>query len=144
MSVRVRFFLGASLILGLGLSLASCARDQKSGGRVNLPFGGVNTPVSQQSVTGKVDVTGWALSEAGIESVSIYVDRVFVADCSTGLPRPDVAKAYANVPESGVAGWTMTLDSTRFSPGWHELTVQARSKDGATRDLASMPIAVQR
>jgi hypothetical protein len=100
--------------------------------------------VSQQKITGKVNVTGWALTEAGIESVTIYVDRTFVADCSMALSRPDVAKAYPNMPESGVSGWTVTFDSTNFSPGWHDLTVQAKSQTGATRDLASLPLLVQR
>ena len=142
---RARFCLRGILIVSLGLSLASCADQRKSDGKVisKLPFGGVNAPVSQQKITGKVDIAGWALSEAGIESVSIYVDRTFVADCSTGLPRPDVAKAYPNLPDSGVSGWTVTFDSTNFSPSWHELTVQAKSKAGATRDLASLPIVVQ-
>ena len=146
LAVRARFCLRAILIVGLGLSLASCAHQRTSDGKVTskLPFGGVNTPVSQQKITGKVNVTGWALTEAGIESVTIYVDRTFVADCSMALSRPDVAKAYPNMPESGVSGWTVTFDSTNFSPGWHDLTVQAKSQTGATRDLASLPLLVQR
>jgi large repetitive protein len=125
--------------------LASCTEGRKTDRKVTLklPFGGVNIPVSSQRITGKVDVAGWALAEAGIESVSIYVDRSFVAQCSTGLPRPDVAKAYPSVPGSGNAGWMVTVDSASFSAGWHELTVQAASKDGATRDLASFPILVE-
>jgi len=146
LTVYARFCLHASLIVSLGLSLASCVHQRGSDGKVapKLPFGGVNAPVSQQKVVGAVDVTGWALSEAGIESVSFYVDRTFVADCSTGLPRPDVAKAYPAMPNSGVSGWTATFDSTSVSPGWHELTVQVKSNDGATRDISSLPIMVQR
>jgi large repetitive protein len=146
LDVCARFCLRGILIVSLGLSLASCSHQPKSDGKVisKLPFGGVNALVSQQKITGKVDIAGWALSEAGIESVSIYVDRTFVAGCSTGLPRPDVAKAYPNLPDSGVSGWTVTFDSTNLSPSWHELTVQAKSKAGATRDLASLPIVVQR
>jgi hypothetical protein len=139
--IAARFSLGAILLVSVGFPLVSCTEQRKSEGK--LPYGGVNVPVSGQRITGKVDVTGWALSEAGIESVSIYVDRSFVADCSAGLPRPDVAKAYPSVRESGVAGWVLTLDAARFAPTWHELTVQARSKTGATRDLASLPVLVQ-
>jgi hypothetical protein len=144
--VGARFGLSVVLLVGVGFPLVSCSEQRRSEGKASSqqPFGGVNVPVSGQRIAGKVDVTGWALSEAGIESVSIYVDRSFVANCSTGLPRPDVVKAYPNTAESGVAGWTVTFDSTSFPPGWHELTVQARSKPGATRDLASLPILVQR
>ena len=143
LNVRARFCLSGILIAGLGLSLASCAR-QREKVPSKLPFGGVNTPLSQQRITGKVEIAGWALSEAGIESVSIYIDRTYVADCSRGLPRPDVAKEYPNLPDSGASGWTVTFDSTSFSPAWHELTVQATSKAGGTRDLASVPILIQR
>lgn len=143
MNSRARFGLSGILIVGLGLSLASCAHQ---GGAIpsKLPFGGVNAPLSQQRITGEVDFAGWALSEEGIESVSIYVDRAYVTDCSRGLPRPDVAKEYPNLPDSGASGWTVTFDSTKFSPAWHELTVQAKSKAGATRDLAAVPILIQR
>jgi hypothetical protein len=136
-----RLSLGAILFVGLGFFLSSCSEQRKSEA---LPFGGVNAPVSGQRITGKLDVSGWALSETGIESVSIYVDRSFVSSCSTGLPRPDVAKVYPSFGGSDVAGWAIELDSTKLSPNWHELTVQAKSKGGLTRDLASIPILVAR
>jgi hypothetical protein len=109
-----------------------------------LPFGGVDVPLNRQKVTGKVDVSGWALSEAGVESVAIHVDRTFAADCATGLARPDIGKMYAVMPGGSASGWTVTLDSGRFAPGWHELTVQARSKGGAARDLGSLRILIER
>jgi hypothetical protein len=141
-----RFCLCAILMVSLGLSAASCAHQPETNVfQTKLPFGGVNAPLSQQKITGKMDFTGWVISEEGIESVSIYVDRAFVSNCSTGLARPDVAKAYPNMPGSGASGWAVTFDPANFSPGWHELTVQAKSKAGATRDVASsLPFMVQR
>jgi hypothetical protein len=129
------------LAVGLLCALSSCGRPPESS---KLPFGGVNSPVAQQVITGKMAVTGWALSEAGVESVSIYIDRAFVTDCETGLPRPDVANAYPTMAASGASGWAATVESARLAPGWHELTVQARSRKGATRDLASLPVLIQR
>ena len=125
--------------------LHSCSRPRESDAAIlsKLPFGGVDTPQSEQKIAGKVDVAGWALSEEGIESVSIYVDRAFVTNCSTGLPRVDVSRKYPHMAGSGLSGWSVTFDSTNVLPGWHELTVQVRSKAGATRDLASLPILVQ-
>ncbi len=143
--IRTGALLAVSAILFFATALASCTKGDKSANiPMKLPFGGVNVPVSGQKVTGKVDLLGWALAEPGIGSVSIYVDRTFVASCSTGLPRPDVAKAYPDVASSGDAGWMVTIDTTKLSPAWHELTIQAMAKDGATRDLASLPILVQR
>jgi len=140
----IRFYLIP--ILFVYLILTSCGGENKSARKIvpNLPFGGVNAPVNGQKIAGKIDVVGWALAETGIESVSTYVDRTFVSSSATGLPRPDVAKAYPNVSGSDKAGWVLTLDTASFSPGWHELTVQARSKEGAVRDLASIPLMIER
>ena len=78
------------------------------------------------------------------DRVRIDLRRAFVADCSTGLARPDVSKACPSMPASGAPGWTVNFDSTNFSAGWHDLTVQAQSKTRATRDLASLPVLFQR
>ena len=134
--------LGPATILSVNLILSSCSAGRKAA--PDLPLGGVNAPVSGQKVAGKVDAVGWALAESGIDSVSIYVDRRFVARAATGLPRPDVAQAYPSISGNGNAGWTLPIDAARFSPGWHELTIQARSKEGATHDLASIPILIER
>jgi hypothetical protein len=124
--------------------LNSCSRREPNAAILSkLPFGGVNSPQNEQKISGKVEVIGWALSEEGIESVSLYVDRAFVANCSLGLPRLDVAKVYPHMSGSGSSGWSTTLDSSNVPPGWHELIVQARSKSGTTRDLGSIPVLVQ-
>ncbi len=134
------------LVVCAGLALSSCSPGGKPEGTsaAKLPLGGVNTPSSQQLIKGKVGVTGWALSEDGIESVSVYVDRTYVVAGATGLSRPDVAGTYPSIKGSDVSGWRLTLDTSTLSPDWHELTVQVRSKAGATRDIASMPLLVQR
>jgi hypothetical protein len=131
-----------TVILG-GLA---CAPDQKTNADVapKLPFGGVNSPASGQTVAGKFDATGWALSEEGIDSVSLYLDGVFLKRCVLGLPRPDVAKVHPGVARSEASGWSGEIDPAGFAAGWHELTIQAKSGRGATRDLASLPILVQR
>jgi hypothetical protein len=136
----------AILILGIALNIGSCAKQQQpdQGIRGKLPFGGVNTPTSTQSITGKVEVTGWALSEGGIASVSVYIDGSFVTDCILGQARPDVSKVYPSIPEGALSGWTATFDSANFTASWHNLTIQAKSKSGATRDLASLPVLVQK
>ncbi len=131
---------GALLLCGLLVS-ASCSRDNT---HPDLPYGAVDTPAASGTVTGKVMVAGWALADDGIESVSIYVDRKFASAGQTGAPRPDVQKIYPKMPASGNAGWSALLDTGAFSPGWHELTVQVRSKSGATRDLAPLSVLVQR
>jgi hypothetical protein len=79
-----------------------------------------------------------------VEKVAIYVDRNFVTEATLGGPRPDVAKIFPGHPDSNAAGWSATLDTGQVTEGPHELTVQARSKAGATRDLGTINIVVAR
>lgn len=136
----------STTLLLAGLLLSSCNMLQKSGVEkdAKLPFGGVNAPVSGQKVKGKLSMAGWAISDTGIESVSVYVDRSFATASTLGVSRPDVGQAYPAFNNSDKAGWTAELDMSAISPGWHELTIQARSKDGTSRDLASLPVLVER
>ena len=142
----------SSAVLTLTLSLAvfcsSCGKPAGQGSRpsvvAQLPFGAVDTPVAGQTLRGRVLVGGWALSEAGIRQVTIHIDRNFVAEATLGGPRPDVAKVHPGFPDSGTSGWNALLDTRVISEGPHELTVQARSKAGATRDLATIQVTIAR
>src|SRR5262245_2647436 len=123
LTTRSRFCLCGNIVIGSVLCLASCGTDRDT--LPKLPFGGINTILGQRVIKDTTDVTGWALSEDGIELVSIYIDRVFIANSEIGLPRPDVATTYPKVPNSTNSGWFATIEPTRLSPGWHELTIQA-------------------
>ena len=93
---------------------------------------------------GPVEVAGWALSEQPIEEVSLYIDRKYRGNAALRVARPDVAASKPDYRYAATAGWMTTLDTTALTPGWHEVVVQARSRDGATRDLATVPILVKR
>ena len=131
------------LFLAGALALTSC-QHPTAPGRAALPFGSVDTPSSKAVVEGTLPVAGWALAEQPIQAVSVYVDRQFVANAALKLARPDVAGAKPGYHDAANSGWMATLDTTSLAPGWHELVVQARSRDGATRDLATVPISVKR
>jgi hypothetical protein len=77
------------------------------------PFGLVDTPADNVTVSGELPVTGWALDDAGVAAVDIY--RSPVAGEGTGPvfigravfingARPDVKAAYPNYPEND-RGW---------------------------------------
>ena len=119
------------LLLAEMLFFAACQRSTPK--RSALPFGSVDTPTPKTVVQGQFQVAGWALSEQPIEAVSIYIDRKYLGDAQVKLARPDVAAAHAGYQDASNAGWTTTLEAASFTPGWHELVVQARSQDGATR-----------
>lgn len=131
------------LLLSGMLALPSC---QRSGtpSRSALPFGSVDMPSPKAVVQGTTQIAGWALAEQPIQSVSIYVDRKYMGDASLKLARPDVAASKPDYKDGANSGWMTTLDTTSLEPGWHELVAQARSKDGATRDLATVPVLIKR
>lgn len=73
-------------------------------------------------------VYGWAHCAAGLEGVSIIVcGRRYEA--RTDLPRFDVDGAMPGF-EGNVSGFLVVLDTQRWSPGSHELTVRARGRGG--------------
>jgi hypothetical protein len=133
----------AVLLLFAGLLLASSCSHPATSSRPALPFGSVDVPSAKAVVQGPIQVAGWALAEAPITAVSLYLDRAYVGEASLRLPRPDVAGAKPGYKDAANSGWTMTLNTSTLESGWHELIVQARSENGATRDLATLPIFVK-
>src|SRR5262249_14921127 len=67
-------------------------------------------------------------------SITISCDGRFVAEASYGLRRPDVARL--GVPGGYKAGFSCHVDTRTFSPGMHQLTVTARSRDGRTASIS--------
>ena len=129
----IRVIIGALSLLGLLLG-AGCALGGNRPPRLSLalPFGAVDRIGDPQS-DGTLEVTGWVLSEDPVYTVSLYIDRHYVTSATLQQPRPDVNQAY---PAFGSihAGWRIDFDTTIF-PGEHEILVQARTANGAVRDL---------
>jgi hypothetical protein len=124
-------------------TLVSCKKDTPIS-RSSLPFGSVDLPTPRSTVRGLIQVAGWALADQSIREVSVYVDRKYLTAASLNVARPDVAVAEPGYRDARNCGYRLTVDSSTLSPGWHEIVVQARAEDGATRDLATVPVLVQR
>jgi hypothetical protein len=107
-----------------------------------LPLGFIDSPKDGGAVHGTLAASGWALSEDGIESVGLYVDRVFATSANLGQPRPDVLKAYPDLKNDANPGWTASTDVSKLTAGYHELIVQARSKSGAVSDIGRLRVNV--
>jgi hypothetical protein len=121
---------------------AGCGEDRSA---KKLPIGNVETPQPSQVLKGSsARISGWALAEKGIERVDIYWDDSLAANAKTGGSRPDVQKVYPNYPEAGAAGFDISVDLSGLSPGAHQLTVQARSRDDAVRELYRFPEMIER
>ena len=126
------------------------------------PTGVIDTPVDNTAgVTGAIPVTGWALDDIEIDSVSIC--RAAVAGEPAGPDarcggspqvflgpgvfidgaRPDVHAAYPNYPLSSRAGWGFMV-LTNMLPGQgngkYQFWVYARDREGGTKVLGARTI----
>jgi len=127
-----------------------------------LPFGSFDTPVNNTAgITGAILVTGWALDNIEVTSVSIWRDPVGGESTSpnglvlignaTFVPgaRPDVQTTYPNSPWSYRGGWGYML-LTNFLPdpggplgnGTYRLHAIAVNKAGNQLDLGTRVITV--
>jgi len=127
----------------IAVTLLSC-RPEARISRSPLPFGSVDLPAPKSTVRGAMQVAGWALADGPIREVSVYIDGKYVIAASTKMPRPDVVLAKPRYRNARNCGFTLTVDTSRIAVGWHEIVVQARAEDGATRDLATVPVLVLR
>ena len=98
------------------------------------PFGSFDGPANGSIVAGEVALTGWALDDAGVTSVDIYANGVFVGNpVFISGARPDVATAYWPYPSNARAGWGYMLLSN-FLPnngtGNFTFTAYANDADG--------------
>lgn len=141
---RCRFHFPALGVCALLLFSAACVQDEKPAHSSDdkLPFGQVFEPRENQAIEGPFAIRGWALSENGIQQVAIYEDRSFLAYAKLGLSSPEAQRAQPNFPGSANAGWRFDTDPGIFTSAVHELTVQARSKTGAVRELASLKLII--
>lgn len=134
----VLFILLAIIALAYWKGTAVRARASYS----KLPFGAVDSPRPGEALRGHATLRGWALSESDIESVAIYMDRTLAGFATLGFGRPDVRKAFPAFAGAAEAGWQLDFDVTGMPPGPHELEIQARSRQGATRDLGVVAVTV--
>jgi N-acetylmuramoyl-L-alanine amidase len=131
-------------VCALCLLSAACIHEERPDHTVadKLPLGQVLEPGPDAPIIGPFAFRGWALSENGIEQVAIYEDRSYLASAKLGLSSPEAQKAQPDFPGSATAGWRFDADPSIFTSGRHELTVQARSKTGAIRELASWTVVI--
>jgi GT2 family glycosyltransferase/SAM-dependent methyltransferase len=90
--------------------------------------------------TGKVAISGWALSRSGVDRVEAQLAGVSTT-LQMGEPRVDLARGYPDVPGSRTAGFAGQIDTATVPDGRHMLSVRVSSGSGATRE-AQIPIHI--
>jgi hypothetical protein len=79
------------------------------------PIGSFDTPVDNTTVSGSIPLTGWALDDVRIDSVSLYYEAedmnlVYIGKATfVEGARPDIVPSYPDYPRNFNAGWGYML-----------------------------------
>jgi hypothetical protein len=92
---------------------------------------------------GLITVSGWAVNLEGVAAVLVYVDGNLVQFATTGQPRPDIRSFYPSYPANPGPGWFAFVDTTQFSNGVHQLSVQVVDTLGVYSFIGKLPITVE-
>ncbi len=99
------------------------------------PMGHVDVPTQDATVSGMVDVSGWAIDDRSVANVEIRLDGVRVGQGRQGLPREGVAHDYPGLPTAPNSGFVCQLDTRSYANGSHVLEVWATDAAGNTSQL---------
>jgi beta-N-acetylglucosaminidase len=102
----------------------------------------VDNPRANSSVSGSVNIDGWALNSSGIKSVNILVDGRLRGQAVISLARPDVNAAFPGYPGGSKSGYSYSLNLSGISAGYHTIQVQAIGVNG-TKSVQSLTVKVE-
>jgi GT2 family glycosyltransferase len=90
---------------------------------------------SQDPVSGKIEVTGWATSPDGIERVEMTVGSYPPLRVRYGNPRPDIEALFPQIKDSSKSGFVAGVDTRDLPDGAHRLRIRAFSRNGTVREI---------
>jgi hypothetical protein len=99
------------------------------------PMGHVDVPTQNATVSGTVDVSGWAVDDRNVPSVEILLDGIRVGQGRQGLPREGVARDYPGLFSAPNSGFVYQLDTRSCKSGTHVLEVWATDAAGNASQL---------
>ncbi|ADL53773.1 S8 family peptidase [Clostridium cellulovorans] len=92
----------------------------------------VDSPTSGKDVTGNIlNISGWAISKAGIGKVEVIIDETIAQKLQYGLSRPDVYAAFKGYNNQN-SGYLGSIDISKLSYGIHNLQIKVSDKVGRT------------
>jgi hypothetical protein len=104
------------------------------------PFGSLDYPATGHTLTGTVNVTGWAWALSAMASIDVFVDGGRVGSAIFGLPK-DITEAIPGAPTN--LGYQYAFDSTALTNGSHTIVVKATDANGrvATFRMAQVTVS---
>ena len=97
------------------------------------PFGFLEVPRENDTVTAGTVATGWALDDSGVAGVSVSLDNGPAFPATLGQAFPGVKEAYPTFPAADKAGFRFALPSAAAGP--HLLVVTITARDGGKTDI---------
>lgn len=107
------------------------------------PFGTLETPDYRATLNNTATGSGWALDNVGVTRVEVLIDNQTVSEAIHALSRPDIGAVWGSFPNSAHAGFSFTLDTTKFSNGEHTLAVRVLDAAGNTILIGLRPVVFQ-
>ncbi|MEE4218233.1 MAG: CAP domain-containing protein [Xanthomonadales bacterium] len=92
----------------------------------------IEEPVQDSTRSGIGLVSGWAVSDLGIESVEVFMDGERIGFVPYGSGRGDVGAAFPDIPGSDFSGWGMKWGYGLTPEGEHTLRIVVTEQGGGT------------
>lgn len=113
----------------------------------DAPFGEFTYPNEGATTMGSIRLSGWALDDIGVESVTIYQvkndDQVLLGNAQfVRGSRPDVAMAYAYLPDADRACWNYTLQTNALEDGEYQFRAVVSDFEGNETVLEGAPFTI--
>jgi hypothetical protein len=105
----------------------------------------LSQPASGQSVSGRVELSGWAFKDGvGLDRVEVLVDGVPAGELDYGRADPGVAIYWrvSNDPQHPNVGFDGEVDLGNVSPGRHWIGLRLHGNDGSIEDWSEQPVSV--
>lgn len=133
-------FAGAKNMYGLAVDNGGASSNWRYtggwdvGSGVYAPDLMIDSPAPNATVSGVVNIAGWAIdavagSDTGISRVQALVDNVPIGDASYGFSRVDVCQAHPGRPGCPNVGYGLNWDTTEVAPGNHTIRIVATDSD---------------
>ena len=106
-------------------------------GNASLPkISNLDSPTNNSVVTdGNLKIRGWALDQAGVKEVRVYIDNKDFGTVTYGTTRSDVNNAYPGYASGNNAGFDGTIDVSSLTSGNKKVVVRITSNDGTVQNI---------
>lgn len=105
------------------------------------PFGCVDGPRNESTISGDLEITGWVLDRVVRVEVRLDGSRL-LGEATLGLPRPDVGAKFPRYPEADRCGYVLRVPHNALRAGQHSLQVIATDSKGRSADLAGYHLGI--